>query len=190
MKATYIEIAQLLVGGGILSYLFKYAKEKLYGRRVDFNLIMDRLLKENEEIKGMVEQYRSEIDFLKNRNLILENKIQLLESAHMTLPVPMWLKGMDGIMLSVNKSFEDTFLTPHGKSSSDYIGHRDEDIWGPDLAMSFHVNDERVKAGEDPLYTVEPVVLNGVSKDYRVIKYLRRVGGVPMGIGGICFPLV
>ena len=76
-------------------------------QRIDFDLIIKRLDKEHEECKETNQ-------LLIKKVAMLENKVLLLESAHQSLPVPMWLKAMDGTMLALNPAYERVFLKPNG----------------------------------------------------------------------------
>jgi len=55
-------------------------------------------------------------------------------------PALMFLKDVEGRYLLVNRKFEETFHLANG----DLIGKTDEDIFPPERAAAFHVNDRKV----------------------------------------------
>ena len=160
--------------GGFIQYLLGSRKEK----RIDFEIIIKRLDKEHGECKRTNE-------VLIKKVAMLESKVLLLESAHQSLPVPMWLKSMDGTMLALNYAYERVFLHPNNLSTIDYIGKQDHEVWPQEIADAFRIHDIQVQTTNSTLETVETVPVDGVLTKWHVIKYVRTSDGVPIGIGGI-----
>lgn len=160
--------------GGLGQYLLGRRKEQ----RIDFDLIVKRLDIENNECKETNQ-------LLIKKVAMLENKVLLLESAHQSLPVPMWLKTMDGTMLALNSAYENVFLKPNGLKTIDYVGKKDHDVWPKEVADKFREHDIEVQTTRQTLETTELVPIDGVMTKWHIIKYLRISDGVPIGIGGM-----
>lgn len=128
----------------------------------------------------------------KNQVVKLSTKLSMLEGAFQDLPLPQWLKDTDGKMLSLNKAYEDMFLRPMGKTSKDYIGKTDEDIWGKEIADRFRKNDETAtRNGKGFWIGIEPIWVenNDISKHWWIFKYVRYVGTTPVGVAGLALPI-
>jgi hypothetical protein len=118
----------------------------------------------------------------------LQNKLAMMESAHMDAPLPMWLKDVDGTMLALNQAYEDAFLRPIGKTANDYIGRKDVDVYGEELGRQFADHDRIALSGRIVDVLEDAPVGDGTMAKWRVIKYVRKVGRVPVGIAGIAVP--
>lgn len=154
---------------------------------------LGNLREENREIKAKYEASLSQIAELKLQFAMLEKewtlKIEMFESAHNDLPVPMWLKDEKGKMLSLNGAYEQTFLLPRGFSKDDYIGKYDSDVWPADTAVSWEANDLYVYTTGETWNGTEVVP----DKDdnpivWRITKFVRKANGIKLGIGGIAVP--
>lgn len=154
---------------------------------------------DNERLRQRVNELEDRINASENREKdaleresFLKNKLTLLETAHHDLPFPQWLKDMSGVMLSVNSSYEKMFLQPLGKTSKDYIGHTDFDIWPTEVAEAFAENDNRAKGKEGYWMGIEPIWIKSsdISPYWRVVKYGRFVGNVCVGVAGIAIPVM
>lgn len=160
--------------GGFGQYLLGRRKEQ----RIDFDLIVKRLDIENNECKETNQ-------LLIKKVAMLENKVLLLESAHQSLPVPMWLKSMDGTMLALNPAYERVFLKPNKLTTIDYIGKKDHEVWPEEIADAFRSHDMKVQTSGKTLETTELVPIDGVMTKWHIIKYIRFSDGIPIGIGGM-----
>jgi hypothetical protein len=89
----------------------------------------------------------------------------------------------------LNLQYEEVFLKPFGLEISDYLGKTDYDIWPKEIADAFRLHDREVFERK--------IVYNGREKipdtlgkitEWRVIKYVRWAGPIPVGIAGIAFP--
>lgn len=191
-NAGWMEVIGLLVSGGglvaILNYFLKKDQQENEQRRVDFDVILNNLLTENKFFREREGEAIKRISDLEKQLSYLQNKIILLESAHMDLPIPMWLKDTQGVMLAVNSAYEKMFLIPNGKTSQDYVGNRDVDVWGPVLGAQYWSHDQKVLHTGQTFDGFETVVLDGVQMNYRIIKYIRYAGRAKIGIAGIAIP--
>lgn len=152
----------------------------------------ERLRERVSELEGRVAvAEKAQID-AKESESYFKNKITLLETAHHDLPFPQWLKDINGVMLSLNSAYEKMFLLPIGKTSEDYIGHTDFDIWPTDIAERFVENDNKAKNKGGYWMGIEPMWLKNsdISPYWRIAKYGRFVGNVCVGIAGIAIPML
>ncbi|MEM6378306.1 MAG: hypothetical protein AAF705_08840, partial [Bacteroidota bacterium] len=129
------------VSGGVIGQFLNYLLSSKKQHSDNYGSVLDLWKSDNERLRKIETQLRVEVDKLRDLVGDLSNKIVLLESAHLSFPFPMWLKGLDGTMLVLNSSYERTFLSPKGLSAADYVGKIDADIWDEKTAAAFKIND-------------------------------------------------
>lgn len=185
---SYVELIGAVISGGILQSLIQYFITRKKESRNDFDAIIKTWAEDNRRLREMEAQSRARINELDSKVISLQNKITLLESAHQDLPIPMWLKDMDGVMLAVNASYEETFLIPNNKTIEDYIGKTDFDVWPKEVAESFRNHDKLVMRTKKVFNGEEDVLIGGEMIQYSIIKYPRYAGRVIIGIAGIAIP--
>ena len=176
-----------LAGGGIGSVLTYLATQK----KADLDsltLLINTLRDDNEKLRQREELNRMEIQKISTEISELRQTVMLLESAHQDLPIPMWLKDTNGIMLSLNSAYEDEFLFPRGLTRSDYIGKRDVDIWPREVAAEFMTHDSKVLRSGKIFHGSETVMVGETPSKWRIIKYPRYSGDIKIGIAGIAIP--
>lgn len=115
----------------------------------------------------------------------LSAQIKLIEVSSPRLRAPQWLKDEDGVMLSLNDAYEDTFLVPIGKKREDYVGKTDIEFWGTDIGTIYRNHDLQVMRDKKPYSSIEPVKgPDGIYNVY-VIKYpILMDEKYVVGIGG------
>lgn len=119
----------------------------------------------------------------------LQSKVTLLESAHQSAPIPMWLKDSFGIMLALNESYEQLFLKPRNYTRDDYLYKGDEAVWPEDLVTEFRRNDLMVARTGEVWKGFETIVDHqGKLTQWQIIKYPRKVDNITIGIAGIAIP--
>lgn len=188
MSMNIIELVSAVSGGLLSGGLFSYLIGKKKQNSDDFAKVIELFKEDNVRLRKSEEENRERLIALERKLLNLQNKLLLLETAHSDLPLPMWLKDLDGTVLSLNKAYEDAYLLPIGKTILDYLGHTDYEIWPKDVADAF-ANHDKMCLQKGRLDAMEPV-WNGVElTQVRVIKYVRKVNNVPIGIAGISIPL-
>lgn len=188
MSKSMLEIVGLMITGGVLQAAFNYFLEKRKNKRVDFETILGRLEKENNELRQDENHYNARLRELENKVLNMHYKIQLLSNAQLDLPLPMWFKDVDGTMLSLNHAYEELLLKPLDKSGMDYIGNSDESIWGEELATRIRTFDQQVIHNDKTLDYEMRIPILGQDFKIRIIKYPRMAGGAKLGIVGIAIP--
>lgn len=185
---TIIHLLGAGLAGGAVGQVLNYAIRSHNSKRDDFATIVKTWQEDNHRLRTENESLRSRLNRIEEEVYDLRSKVILMESAHTDAPLPMWLKDAKGIILSVNKAYEETFLAGMGKTASDYIGYDDYSVWPDDIAAVYRVNDARVIRGKKPWRGREPVIVNGNKEDYRILKYPRYAGNIFLGIAGIAIP--
>lgn len=194
MTITHIIITSLctVLAGAMAAFLtYKLGNRKQ--NESDFSSIVTEYKDLVTEYKRDVEKLRREVKIL--TKLIndrdteitsLRNQLMIFESSHSDVPVPIWLKDTNGIMLFVNAEYEDALLQPVNKSAEDYIGKTDVDVWGLEIGNKFREHDRRVMRQKRPVEINE--MWHGAGGHFyigRVIKYPRFLNKTVIGIGGI-----
>jgi len=130
------------------------------------------------------------IKTLEMQVIALEQKVTLLESAHLSSPLPMWIKDVNFVMRSFNQAYIDTFLRPRGIKESEYLHHFDDAVWPADIAKEYRENDMLV-INTGKIQDIEETVIDHRGERYkmRIIKFPRKVGGMVIGIAGIAVPV-
>ena len=181
-----VSIISLILGGGGVGFFLNYLINNRKTDQDEFKLLIETWREDNERLRQREISNSEEIKKLREDLSNLRNKMVMLESAHFDLPLPQWLKDVDGTMLSVNAEYESVFLAPVHLKATDYIGKTDSEIWGELTAKHFKETDSKVYRTKKPHHIVEHIPDgNGGSVKYEIFKYPRFSGNVIIGIGGI-----
>jgi len=187
---TWIEIIAAFIAGGGIQYILNWLTARKNSDRDDFTKIVETWQLDNERLRHENDRLESELNKIRTELADLRAKVILMESAHSDAPLPMWLKDSKGIMLSVNKAYEDAFLIPIGKTASEYIGNTDYSVWPPKIAAEYQKNDAEVLSNGLPWRGVEPVLQSdGTTTDWYILKYVRYAGTIKLGVAGIAIPM-
>lgn len=179
-------IIGLLGGGGaigfILTYLTRMRKSSLDELR---DVIQDRK-EEIDRLRKLEKENTERIKALEQKINSMESKIMLMESAHHDLPLPQWLKDLNGTMLSLNAEYERIFLAPMGLKSEQYIGKNDVMVWGEETANHWRKLDFEVIKHRRHVFSTEKVPQGDETYvEWEILKYPRYAGNVIIGVGGI-----
>ena len=191
--STLQTISSLLgpIGAAVALALFLSLRSKV-NPDTYLKSVVERLTaveEENADLRRRMTALQEQLTALQIENAELLAKISLLESAHQSLPLPMWLKDEHGRVLTINSAYEETFLVPRGYKRSDYVGHYDADVWPDHIAAQFTVNDRHVfRDGVTWIGTEKVTNADGEDENWRIIKYPRFAGNVKVGIGGVAIP--
>lgn len=186
-----------LVGGGALGAMVNgYFTSRSQDKKTEVDAT-DRLIVQWEallkplqlrvaELEGQVLELRDkELDYL-SRIKMLETQLLLFESSQVDIPLPMWMKDLEGKMIFLNKETEAMFLTPRGLRMDDYIGKKDEDLWEPEIAKSFRQNDKEALRTGKMVRAIERVADGSGGYFYvEVVKFPRKIGNNIIGIAGL-----
>lgn len=131
-----------------------------------------------------------QLEHIKKDMYSMKSKLLLFESTHFTIPFPMWIKDMSGVMLSLNKAYEDQILKPLGKRAIDYIGQNDIEFWGEEIGKKYQENDHESYINPNSLHVgYEDLLLpSGKTTKIKVIKYIQYSGNIAVGKAGIFIP--
>lgn len=194
----YIEIISAAIGGGFLTKLFDYLMNLRKAESDDFDTIVaqwqqdnERLRQENKDHKDRQDELYKKIAEHEKKLSALNAKLLVMESSYMHIPLPSWLKDIDGTMLAVNDAYEIYFLIPNGYTKADYVGKTDSDVWPENIAKQFIESDIRTMQSEKKIwFGKEQIVVKDVdvSDNWRVLKYVRYAGNIPVGVAGIAIP--
>lgn len=197
-----IEIIIAALSGGVLTQVFTFIlnrdKAKETAEKNDFQTIVEQWQSDNKRLRDENQKHlQTQNDLYKKlaeherKISALNTKLLIMESAYMHIPVPSWLKDLDGTMLALNEAYEDNFLKPLGLCRADYIGKTDFDIWDEETANEYQQNDVKVlNSIEKVWFGKEKIVLNGVdvTDQWKMLKYVRFAGDLEIGIGGMAIP--
>lgn len=188
-----ITIIGYALSGGLFAAFLTY---KLGNRKQDQNEFTALII----EYKNLVESYKKEVNNLKidfeklkldfsakNEEIIgLRNQLIIFESSHSDIPIPIWLKDTSGKMLFVNREYEKELLNPINKTTADYIGFTDVEVWGEVLGGAFQKHDRQVMIKKIAIEFEETWTgAAGTIWKGKVIKYPRFLNRTVIGIGGI-----
>lgn len=184
-------ITTLLTGGGLGVFLtFKLGNRKQ--TQSELEKVIDTYRERTLEDSAVIKELRTRIDELERitnkRDLevsTLRNQLMIFESSHVDIPLPMWLKDVNGTMLFLNKEFEYAYLKPHGKTIHEYIGKKDEDVFTQEEADQYRAHDQEVIRKRRSIRFEETVKVNGQEIKLTTIKYPRFLNNTIIGIGGI-----
>lgn len=197
-----IEIIIAALSGGVLTQVFTFIlnrdKAKETAEKNDFQTIVEQWQSDNKRLRDENQKHlQTQNDLYKKladherKISALNTKLLIMESAYMHIPVPSWLKDLDGTMLALNEAYEDNFLKPLGLCRADYIGKTDFDIWDEETAKEYQQNDVKVlNSIEKVWFGKEKIILNGVdvTDQWKMLKYVRFAGDLEIGIGGMAIP--
>ena len=198
----WISIVVAAISGGAVAQILNFFLGNKKEKRDKYSLLFDRLEKDNDRLRNEQEKQRErshkELRVQLNRIVKLEKtvtklhlQIVSLESAHYDHPYPSWLKDVDGVMLYVNRAYEEVFLSPYGVKSEDYVGHTDFEVWPEDIARQFVLNDQKVIRSKQTLEDYEDIQMEGGEMTrWRIIKYPRFSGRRIIGIAGMAIPIL
>lgn len=190
-----ILLGVIAIINGVAGYFVVKAKNQVNKEdafRDDILRELQSIREENKQLRKDYEKLLKEHNDLKLQFALVEKewrtKIELFESAHKDLPVPMWLKDREGVMLSLNDSYESVFLRPRGYTRDDYVGNHDTAVWEEQTAKIFSANDRHVLRRGVTWRGIERLEMaDGTYKDWHIVKYVRYIDGYPIGIGGFAF---
>jgi len=173
--------------GGLATGFFTFRNKQSDSFREDFKEVVDRLQLDIEKLQAREDNYLLKIRDLENEITLLKNKLVLTQAAQLDMPIPQWIKDTRGVMLALNTAYEEMFLSPLGKTSADYIGKRDEDVFDAETAAEFAKADKQVLRTRGMWQGVESINYGTYSEDYLVMKYPIFSNSMIIGTAGIVY---
>lgn len=193
-------LATALGSGGLGAFLHN----RIANRKQDeseFSTLVDRWqelyekqLEKEQRQEKRINKLEKEVEILKKESIKKDDVIQelqhqlvIFESSHADVPVPIWLKDTSGKMLYVNSEYARQILNPIGLGAESYIGKKDADVWGEEIAKKFIAHDKKVMRLKRSIeFTEVWRGANGIEFEGRVIKYPRFLNRkTVIGVGGI-----
>jgi hypothetical protein len=190
-KPAWLVVALALISAGAVGSLTGYLQ---FGKGLN-QKEGERLLKTSIEEKKYYQMLHADcaknIQDLFGQVSQLKSQILLTGAVDSDFPFPVWLKDKNGTMLFLNKHYEDEFLVRLGKTSFDYVGSNDYQIYTKEVADKFRSHDQKViKSGRymkfEELVNINPE--GTLKKKYLVVKYPRKIGRITVGVGGFAIP--
>lgn len=200
-------IGALFLGGGLrelFAMVGNYRKNTVSLREqnqkmdiINFNTLLQSINKEKLDLIKIKNSQSDEITALRESLHQLEIEVylnktryKLLESTQMHSPLPMWLSDSAGRMEALNEAYEIFYLKPYGKSREDRLGKTTVEFLqevDPDLIQidSGVQEDGSVFNKGDVVIKEKTHSIKGEEKKVKIIKYLRHIGKVKLGIAGI-----
>lgn len=171
LKSHWLKIALALISAGLTGEIFgvwKFNSELSSTDKKYFTEQLQHCIERTDVIQrdcnDRVSEMQTELSMLK-ANAIVTAAIAT------DLPLPMWIKDMNGKMLYLNDEYEKIFLIPRGVRALNYIGNDDFSVWPKKIAEEFRKNDVEAFNSSHPIKRVVkiPNERNGFT-NYVVIK--------------------
>lgn len=188
MKNDVMQLIIALLSGGVIQYVAQYYIAKRKQSYTEVEMIIKTWAEDNERLRKTEKENRDRIDSLESQISLLRAQIVALESIQLDLPIPMWLKDLNGLMMSLNKPYENAFLKPRKLTSVDYIGKSDSNVWSDDVCLKFKISDSYVKTNKDLHYSIVDIPFDTYSEKWIVVKYPRILNNELIGVGGLSIP--
>jgi hypothetical protein len=145
---------------------------------------IDDLREENRKLNQTINYERAE-------RIKIQLQLSAITSTQFSRPFAEWVK-LDGIMIFINKRYEDVFLKPRGLTIDDYLFKSDLDVWPPETAAAYKKNDDIVIRSGQVWKGIEKAPDgNGNMIEWIVYKYPYEVGFGPdkqIGVAGTAIP--
>lgn len=98
----------------------------------------------SERLSGYEQSYITQFDKIHDENEVLQREVEIFRQSTKYLPISFWLKDTTGIMIHISDKYVELHLKDCGLGYSDYVGYRDEKIWGKEIAEEFKITDDMV----------------------------------------------
>lgn len=187
-KPNWLVVVLALINIGFVGNTFDWFKFNKELDLSDREAVLEQILEDRDYYKNGYRDCGDRLGELEREVSNLRSELVLVGALSNDLPIPMWLKDLDGRMIYLNKRYEQQFLSPLGLTAADYLGKKDSDIWPPEVAEKYRANDLKAQQSDEPVITFELIPLMGHKPErFRVVKYRRMIGSTIVGIGGFCF---
>jgi hypothetical protein len=176
----------------ILSTVLTFAIDWRQEGRIDYQELLQRQAKNIDKLEARV-------DALVIENQKLQEQVNILNSVTYEMPVPMWIKSLEGKMINLNNAYEQMFLKPNGLDRFDYIGKDDIELWSvlgqAEQGAKYRAHDLEVITTRQTKRYIEEVLIN--NKHMKVIVYKYPYwsaspnwnGRQVIGVGGLAIPV-
>ena len=142
------------------------------------------LREENKELKIRLDKETAE-------RIKLQLQFNALVSTQFNRPFAEWIK-LNGVIIFVNKKYEESFLKPRGYTIDDYLLHTDYDVWPAETAKDFEANDRVVMETGQVWVGIEKIPNSkNLLIDWIIYKYPYEIGfgqNKQIGVAGTAIP--
>lgn len=142
-----------------------------------------------EKYKSTIEILEANQKILEAKNIELEKRLNKLtaeiivfKASEDNLPIPQWIKSIDGKFIWVSIEFEKKYLTSQGLKAVDVIGRYESDFIAPEMAQKFIAQDLKVLRQKRPITFKDVFFLD---RSITITKYPYKVGKEILGIAGV-----
>ena len=187
-----------LGGGRVWDYFSKKRDSKVNKQATDqsgFEILQKAWKDEFHRLEDKIDEMHRElgrrqvvIETLENEVVLLKTRMTIMVATTPSLPIPAWKKSPDGVMLGLNEAYERTFLSPRGFKMADYVGAKDEKIWGKDLADHFRKNDDQAIKSKKNKATIFEERGDKTLEDWVFLKYPEFIEDTLVSVSGIAIP--
>lgn len=200
----WVKLIIAAIGGGVISPLFRYLislrKSQSEDKVTDlegFKVLQEAWIKEFNELSRKIQEAEKAEESCLLRFEQLDTKFQNLKSSFQTLrnstpnvPIPIFVKDMNGVYLAFNNAYEIEFLNKLGLLRDECIGKTDTHIWGKKVAERLEIYTKRAidVGGKVKVREEIPTEIPGVFKNWDIIIYPHQIDGITVGTGGVVIP--
>lgn len=198
---SFDTLLTFITGGGIvkmLEWLSTKINSKKQADRDDFKELLlqyktlyESSKKESEFFKEAEKNCEKRINEITKELSRINNQVNMLNHAQLTLPYPMWFKDTNFVMMYLNDEFEKQFLLPRKLCRADYIGKTDGQMWGEENVKQYHKSDIATLHGKKGFTFVEESIPESVGQfgsNWSVNKWVVTFNDTKIGVAGICLP--
>lgn len=187
-----------LLSGKVWDYFARKRESKTTQQSADqsgFEILQKAWKDEFHRLESKIDEMNTElgrrekvISDLEHEVMNLKTRMSILSATTPSLPIPAWKKSPDGVMLGLNEAYEKAFLTPQGFKMSDYVGSKDEKIWGKSIADHFKENDNKAINNHTSATIVFEEHQHNLLEGWVFLKYPEFIEDTLVSISGIGIP--
>lgn len=184
IKKNWATILLALISSTFLADLAGFIQVTKTLNQVEVSSIIKEIKESRDFYKSAYVSCNNDIIKTKSDVAILKSNIQILGAIDTDIPLPIWLKDLEGRFLFVNYEYEKLFLHNLGITKEQAIGKTDYELLEKSVARNRRHSDQLAYASESPIVVEQEYSVAGKPGVWRVVKYKRKLGNSVIGIGG------
>ncbi len=186
---SFMPLILAAIGGGGLAALANYLLGKKKSEQDGFSMIFKKYEEDNKRLREAEAENRKELADLRGQVDELRRRQNLMDGSHSDLPIPHWIKTLDGSLITVNKSCYEVFIEPFGVSELDVVGKTDHEIFPQEIADYITLNDNEMVRKKRPITFIEDFVILGIPEKWCVIRYPIIKENVVIAKAGVAYKI-